>query len=74
MVVDYDMEDIDPPILSVEEAVKRSNFFEVPPFLYPKQVGDISNGMAAADRKIISAEVLEINITFFLCFPVPFPH
>ncbi|KAB2615213.1 abscisic-aldehyde oxidase [Pyrus ussuriensis x Pyrus communis] len=57
VVVDYDMEDIDPPILSVEEAVKRSNFFEVPPFLYPKQVGDISNGMAAADHKIISAEI-----------------
>ncbi|RXH83269.1 hypothetical protein DVH24_005522 [Malus domestica] len=56
-VVDYGMEDTDPPILSVEEAVKRASFFEVPPFLYPKQVGDISNGMAAADHKIISAEI-----------------
>ncbi|KAM1757759.1 hypothetical protein ACFX11_006971 [Malus domestica] len=56
-VVDYNMEDVDPPILSVEEAVKRASFFEVPPFLYPKQVGDISNGMAAADHKIISAEI-----------------
>ena len=32
-------------------------FFEVPPFLYPKHVGDISKGMAEADHKILSAEV-----------------
>ncbi|GLT60965.1 hypothetical protein SLA2020_337030 [Shorea laevis] len=56
-VVDYDMENLEPPILSVEEAVKRSSFFEVPPFLNPKQVGDISKGMAEADNKILSAEI-----------------
>lgn len=57
VVVDYEMEGIEPPILSVEEAVKKSSYFEVPPFIYPKQVGDISNGMAAADHKILSAEI-----------------
>ncbi|KAI4308342.1 hypothetical protein L6164_031425 [Bauhinia variegata] len=56
-IVDYDIENLEPPILSVEEAVKRSSFFEVPPFFYPKHVGDISKGMAEADHKIHSAEI-----------------
>ncbi|KAM4083929.1 hypothetical protein ACB094_08G094000 [Castanea mollissima] len=56
-VVDYDLENLEPPILSVEEAVKRSSLFEVPPMFYPKQVGDISKGMAEADHKILSAEI-----------------
>nr|XP_027187790.1 abscisic-aldehyde oxidase-like isoform X2 [Cicer arietinum] len=56
-IVDYDIENLEPPILSVEDAVKRSSFFEVPPFLYPKHVGDISKGMAEADHKILSAEM-----------------
>lgn len=63
-VVDYDNENLEPPILSVEDAVERSSFFEVPPFLYPKHVGDISKGMAEADHKILSAEV-----HCLLCFP-----
>ncbi|KAJ7960370.1 putative Aldehyde oxidase [Quillaja saponaria] len=56
-VVDYNIENLESPILSVEEAVERSSLFEVPPFLYPKQVGDISKGMADADQKILSAEI-----------------
>ncbi|KAJ1432173.1 Molybdopterin dehydrogenase, FAD-binding [Sesbania bispinosa] len=56
-IVDYDIENLEAPILSVEDAVKRSSFFEVPPFLRPKQVGDVSKGMAEADHKILSAEV-----------------
>ncbi|XP_027332426.1 abscisic-aldehyde oxidase-like isoform X2 [Abrus precatorius] len=56
-VVDYDTEILEPPILSVEDAVERCSFFEVPPFLYPKDVGDISKGMAEADHKILSAEI-----------------
>jgi hypothetical protein len=65
-IVDYDIENLEPPILSVEDAVKRSSFFEVPPFLYPKHVGDISKGMAEADHKILSAEVHGI---LFFCSP-----
>ncbi|KAJ6708178.1 XANTHINE DEHYDROGENASE [Salix viminalis] len=57
VAVDYDMENLEPPILTVEEAVKRSSFFEVPPFFYPKQVGDVSKGMAEADHKILSAKM-----------------
>ncbi|GLT38977.1 hypothetical protein SLA2020_131890 [Shorea laevis] len=56
-LVDYDIENLEPPILSVEQAVERSSFYEVPPFLYPKAVGDVSKGMAEADHKILSAEI-----------------
>ncbi|GFP91160.1 abscisic-aldehyde oxidase [Phtheirospermum japonicum] len=55
--VDYDTEGLDPPILTVEEAVERSSFFDVPPFIYPQKVGDFSKGMAEADHKILSAEI-----------------
>ncbi|XP_027104302.1 indole-3-acetaldehyde oxidase-like isoform X1 [Coffea arabica] len=56
-LVKYDTANLDPPILTIEEAVERSSFFQVPPFLYPKQVGDFSKGMAEADHKILSAEI-----------------
>ncbi|XP_062082394.1 indole-3-acetaldehyde oxidase [Humulus lupulus] len=56
-VVDYGVEDLEPPILTVEEAVRRCSFFEVPSVIYPKQVGDASKGMAEADHKIIAAKI-----------------
>ncbi|OMO77104.1 Aldehyde oxidase/xanthine dehydrogenase, a/b hammerhead [Corchorus olitorius] len=56
-VVDYDKENLKPPILSVEEAVERCSFFELPPSLYPVQLGDFSKGMTAADHQIMSAQV-----------------
>ncbi|KAL3828644.1 hypothetical protein ACJIZ3_017446 [Penstemon smallii] len=56
-LVDYDTEGLDPPILTVEEAVQKSSFFDVPPFMHPAQVGDFSKGMAEADHKILSAEI-----------------
>jgi len=71
-IVDYDIENLEPPILSVEDAVKRSSFFEVPPFLYPKHVGDISKGMAEADHKILSAEVHGIYLFFSFLSPTSF--
>ncbi|PHU29664.1 Indole-3-acetaldehyde oxidase [Capsicum chinense] len=55
--VEYDTENIDSPILTVEEAVQKSSLFQVPAFVYPKQVGDFSKGMADADHKILSAEL-----------------
>ncbi|CAI9105908.1 OLC1v1004935C3 [Oldenlandia corymbosa var. corymbosa] len=55
-VVHYDTENMDPPILSVEEAVEKSSFFDVPPFLY-HNVGDFSKGMDEADHQLISAEI-----------------
>lgn len=56
-VIDYHTENLELPILSVEEAVMKSSFFEVLPFFQPRQVGDLSKGMAEADHKIISAEI-----------------
>ncbi|MCD7449395.1 aryl-alcohol oxidase 2 [Datura stramonium] len=56
-VVEYDTTNIDLPILTVEEAVEKSSFFQIPPYLYPKQVGDFSKGMAEADHKILAAEI-----------------
>ena len=70
-IVDYDIENLEPPILSVEDAVKRSSLFEVPPFLRPKHVGDISKGMAEADHKILSAEVHGTYLMFPFVSPPP---
>ncbi|KAJ1696470.1 hypothetical protein LUZ63_004982 [Rhynchospora breviuscula] len=56
-VVNYSTDDLEPPILTLEEAAKRSSYFVVPPFLYPQQIGDFSKGMEEADHKIISCEV-----------------
>ncbi|KAM3303270.1 abscisic-aldehyde oxidase isoform X1 [Capsicum chacoense] len=56
-LVEYDTENIDSPILTVEKAVEKSSFFQIPFYLYPAQVGDFSKGMAEADHKILSAEL-----------------
>ena len=69
-IVDYDTENLEPPILTVEEAAERSSFFEVPPMLQPKQVGDFSKGMEEADHKILSAKVLRICYYFFFLLPI----
>ncbi|KAK5803648.1 indole-3-acetaldehyde oxidase-like [Gossypium arboreum] len=54
-VVDYDKENIEPPILSVEEAVERSSFYA--PLFYPEQFGDFSKGMAEADHRILNSQI-----------------
>lgn len=65
--VNYDTENLEPPILSVEDAVARSSFFQVPPFLVPRQVGDFSKGMDEADHQILSAEIkLESQYHFYM--------
>lgn len=56
-MVSYSTQDLEPPILTVEEAVERSSFFEVPSALNPEQVGDFAKGMDEADYKIYAAEV-----------------
>lgn len=59
--IDYELENTEPPILSVEEAVERSSFFKVPSFLNPTQVGDFSKGIAEADQTIVNAKVFPQN-------------
>ncbi|TVU39649.1 hypothetical protein EJB05_13080 [Eragrostis curvula] len=56
-VVEYDMDDLGPPIITVEQAVENHSYFKVPQDLYPKEVGDVAKGMADADHMIPSAEV-----------------
>lgn len=67
-VVDYDVDNSETPILSLEEAVERSSFFEVPSSLYPSEVGDLSKGMSEADKKILSARVLHFRYLFIVFF------
>ncbi|CAM0943299.1 unnamed protein product [Alopecurus aequalis] len=57
VIIEYDTEDLKPPILTVEQAVQNNSYFNVPPEIYPKQVGDFSKGMAEADHKILATEV-----------------
>ncbi|PUZ69266.1 hypothetical protein GQ55_2G094000 [Panicum hallii var. hallii] len=57
VVVEYDIVDLKPPILTLEQAVQNNSYFNVPAVFYPKQVGDFSMGMAEADHKILSTEV-----------------
>lgn len=66
VVVNYSTENLGPPILSVEEAVRRSSFFEVPAFVNPKQIGDFSKGMDKADRKITSEVKLGSQYYFYM--------
>lgn len=61
-VIDYDTEGLDPPILTVEEAVERSSFFDIPPYFSPANVGDFSRGMSESDHKILNAVVLLIPL------------
>ncbi|XP_074578143.1 indole-3-acetaldehyde oxidase-like isoform X1 [Curcuma longa] len=66
-IVHYSTEGLEPPILSVEDAVRRSSFFDIPPSLYPAKVGDLARGMDEADHKILSAEVkLESEHYFYM--------
>ena len=68
-MVDYDTQNLEPPILSLEEAIRKSSFFEVPPPLKPKQVGDFLKGMVEADHKILSVEVCLIYLLYNF-FPI----
>ncbi|GAB2262214.1 hypothetical protein Droror1_Dr00003211 [Drosera rotundifolia] len=56
-VVEYDMENLDAPILTVEDAVERSSFYEIPLFLRSHPVGDFPKGMAEADHTIMGAKI-----------------
>jgi indole-3-acetaldehyde oxidase len=66
-VIEYSTENLQPPILTIEDAIQRNSYFQVPPFLAPKPVGDYNQGMSEADHKILSAEVkLESQYYFYM--------
>lgn len=56
-VVEYSTENLQPPILTIEDAIEQSSYFHIPPFAAPKLAGDFNQGMSEADHKILSAEV-----------------
>ncbi|CAE6113271.1 unnamed protein product [Arabidopsis arenosa] len=57
VMIDYDTKDLEPPILSLEEAVKKFSLFEVPPPLRGFPVGDITKGMDEAEHKILGSKI-----------------
>ncbi|RLN19387.1 hypothetical protein C2845_PM02G45470 [Panicum miliaceum] len=66
-VVEYSTENLQPPILTIEDAIQHSSYFKIPPFFAPKPVGDYNQGMSEADHKILSAEVkLESQYYFYM--------
>ncbi|OQU90857.1 hypothetical protein SORBI_3001G062500 [Sorghum bicolor] len=66
-VIEYSTENLQPPILTIEDAIQRSSYFETLPFLAPKPVGDYNQGMSEADHKILSAEVkIESQYYFYM--------
>ncbi|CAD6214925.1 unnamed protein product [Miscanthus lutarioriparius] len=66
-VIEYSTENLEPPILTIEDAIQRNSYFQTPPFLAPKPVGDYNQGMSEADHKILSAEVkLESQYYFYM--------
>ena len=67
-LIEYDTTNVDSAILTVEEAVEKSSYIQVPPPFQPEQIGDFSKGMAEADQKILSAEVLLFSLLFISVF------
>ncbi|CAL4927748.1 unnamed protein product [Urochloa decumbens] len=66
-VVEYSTENLQPPILTIEDAIQRNSYFQIPPFFAPKPVGNYNQGMSEADHKILSAEVkLESQYYFYM--------
>ncbi|KAL6893928.1 hypothetical protein ACP4OV_008026 [Aristida adscensionis] len=66
-VVEYSTENLHPPIVTIEDAIQHSSYFQTPPFLACKPVGDYTQGMCKAEHKILSAEVkLESQYYFYM--------
>ncbi|KAK3145846.1 hypothetical protein QOZ80_3BG0258290 [Eleusine coracana subsp. coracana] len=66
-VIEYTTENLLPPVLTIEDAIQHNSYFQIPPFLAPKPVGDYNKGMSQADHKILAAEVkLESQYYFYM--------
>ncbi|EAZ28862.1 hypothetical protein OsJ_12899 [Oryza sativa Japonica Group] len=66
-VIEYSTENLQPPILTVEDAVQHNSYFQVPPFLAPTPIGEFNQAMSEADHKIIDGEVkLESQYYFYM--------
>ncbi|KAL5217983.1 hypothetical protein ABZP36_018667 [Zizania latifolia] len=66
-MIEYSTENLRPPILTIEDAVQYNSYFQTPPFLAPKPVGDFNQGMSEADHKILDGEVkLDSQYYFYM--------
>uniref|UniRef100_J3N0T9 Aldehyde oxidase/xanthine dehydrogenase a/b hammerhead domain-containing protein n=1 Tax=Oryza brachyantha TaxID=4533 RepID=J3N0T9_ORYBR len=64
-VIEYSTENLQPPILTVEDAVQNNSYFEVPSFLTPMPIGGFNQAMSEADHKIIGGEVKLVSQYYF---------
>ncbi|KQK12817.1 probable aldehyde oxidase 2 isoform X2 [Brachypodium distachyon] len=66
-MIEYSTEKLEPPILTIEDAIQHDSYFHTPPFLAPTQIGDFDKEMSKADHKILSGEVkLESQYYFYM--------
>ncbi|VAI37747.1 unnamed protein product [Triticum turgidum subsp. durum] len=66
-VIEYSTENLEPPILTIEDAIRQNSYFQIPPYFAPRPVGDFEQGMSQADHKILSGEVkLESQYYFYM--------
>ncbi|EMS58126.1 putative aldehyde oxidase 2 [Triticum urartu] len=56
-VIEYSTENLQPPILTIEDAIRHNSYFQTSPYFAPRPVGDFEQGMSQADHKILSGEV-----------------
>ncbi|VAI23037.1 unnamed protein product [Triticum turgidum subsp. durum] len=66
-VIEYSTENLQPPILTIEDAIRHNSYFQTSPYFAPRPVGDFEQGMSQADHKILSGEVkLESQYYFYM--------
>lgn len=75
VVIDYNTKDLEPPILSIEEAIEKSSLFDIPPPLRCYPVGDITKGMGEAEHKILGSKVVPFqNVNVSQALLLSFNH
>ncbi|VAI22982.1 unnamed protein product [Triticum turgidum subsp. durum] len=66
-IIEYSTENLEPPILTIEDAIQHDSYIPVLPFFAPQPIGDFDQGMCEADHKILSGEVkLESQYYFYM--------
>uniref|UniRef100_A0ACD5TTY2 Uncharacterized protein n=1 Tax=Avena sativa TaxID=4498 RepID=A0ACD5TTY2_AVESA len=65
-VIEYNTENLEPPILTIEDAIQHNSYFRIPPDLAPNQVGDFDKGMSEADHNLSGEVKLESQYYFYM--------
>ncbi|ONM10084.1 aldehyde oxidase3 [Zea mays] len=65
-VVEYSTENLQPPILTIQDAIQQSSYFQIPTFLSPKPVGDYNQGVSKADHTLSAEVKLESQYYFYM--------